>query len=392
MLKRIVFFTPTYLPTIGGEQIEINLLLTEIDKFLEKSKKYEFYFIAPNIISKKYCTFKNIQVHYLSINSKNRFNTFHNIIKLSRILSSIKPHLIHTFSIAGGGLMVYLVNLCRKRKYKYIISSPGSDLTVLKDIGYGARLNKINNFISKLIVKNEIFHQVPSKAMIRFCREINIPAEKIFVIPNGIPNEIGFHPSKNLVNELRKEYGIKNDNFVILSLSGFRKVKGVDYLIEGFIEACKKNRKLKLLLASRKTKSTDLFKAKIRQEGLEKNIHFIGLILDEKKEAFFEIADVFCMPSLFESFGIGLMEAMFRKKICITTDIGGMKDYMMNKVNGFLIKPKSSKSISEVIAYAYNNPEIHNKLKETAYKTATKYEIQYICPQFLTMYDDALKK
>lgn len=388
-IKKIAIFAYTYLPTMGGEQIEIRLLLSAIDKYLDSNKKYEFYFIAPNKESYPFCQFRNIKVDYLNLKKIDKWNLALNSIKLAKILSEIKPDVVHTFSIIPGGLMLYIINLI-KNKYNYIISSHGNDLAIVKNINYGRRLNRVDNFISKIIVKREIFHQVPSYAMVRFCREINIPNEKIIVIPNAVSDEIECVADKVAIEKIKKQYNLEKGDFVILSLSSSRKVKGMEYLIEGFSKACKINRNLKLLIASGEAEFAEELKKKINQHGFEENIKFIGLITGEKKEVFFKIADVFCMPSLFESFGLALVEAMQRGKLCIATDKGGMQEIIEDNINGLVIKAESSESIAEKIEFLYKNPDIHKKLQENAEKTAEKYKIKFIIPQFIQLYDKAI--
>ena len=390
MRKKIAIVTHTFLPTIGGEQIEINLLLEALDKYSDSNKKYKFYFIAPNRESSPFCQFKNIKVDYLDFKKINKWSLLINSIKLAKILSKIKPDIVYTFSTIPGGLMLYAINLMKK-KYNYIISSHGSDLAIVKSINYGRRLNRIDNFISKMIVKKEIFHQVPSKAMIRFCKEINIPVNKIVVIPDAVPDKVEYIPDGATIEEIKKQYNLEKNDFIILSLSGFRKVKGMEYLIDGFIKACERNKNLKLLLASREVGTPDELKKNIQQQGFEKNIKFVGLITGKKKEAFFKIADVFCMPSLFESFGLALVEAMQRGKLCIATDRGGMQEIIKNNINGLVIKAESSESIAEKIEFAYKNLDMHKKLQENAQKTAEKYKIKFIIPKFIQLYDKAIQ-
>lgn len=388
-MKRITFFAYSYLPVMGGEQIEIYLLLRSLDKFLINNNLYKVDLIVPSFADKTYCDFKNIDVHYTKFNQIKGINSFKIALEIAGILRKTKPDIVHTSSIIHGGFILYIINTFMFR-FKYIISSHGVDLTVIKNIRYGKRLNPLYNILSKIIVNKEVFHQVPSQAMLEFTRAINLPDEKVRVIPNGIPeDEIG-EPETRILHEEKERYGISEKDVVILTLSGFRKVKGLFFLIEAFIKVAPDFPHLKLMLASEQTGYGLEIKSLVEQAGLKNRVHFIGKIREERKKAFFKMAKMFCMPSLFESFGIALVEAMASGKICMASNAGGMKDIIEHDKSGLLFNPSSSESIAETIKYVMVNPHKHEPWQRNAIQKSQLYKMDNLLPMFLKMYKEAL--
>ena len=66
--------------------------------------------------------------------------------------------------------------------------------------------------------------------------------------------------------------------------------------------------------------------------------------------------DVLALPSLWEGFGIVLIEAMAAGKPVITTNVSNMPEIVRNNQDGILIPPNDETKLAEAIKYFYNNP------------------------------------
>lgn len=87
------------------------------------------------------------------------------------------------------------------------------------------------------------------------------------------------------------------------------------------------------------------------------NVVFLGQVEDSIKEKEFANCDIFIAPSLYESFGIILIEAMSAKKPVIGCRIGGMQEIVDDDYNGYLIDVENSNQLKEKINILVNNPE-----------------------------------
>ncbi|MFS8130649.1 MAG: glycosyltransferase, partial [Candidatus Dojkabacteria bacterium] len=79
-------------------------------------------------------------------------------------------------------------------------------------------------------------------------------------------------------------------------------------------------------------------------------------------------SDVFILPSIRESFGIVALEAMAMGNILIASDAKGPLEYIVDGVNGFIMR--TNEELIEKIEFIYNNwnsmPEVIKKGRETA--------------------------
>ena len=81
-------------------------------------------------------------------------------------------------------------------------------------------------------------------------------------------------------------------------------------------------------------------------------------------------ASVFVLPSWREGFPRSTQEAMAMGRAVITSDVPGCRDTVVDGVNGFLIKPKSSEELADKMIYFLNNPDEIKKMGEASYNIA----------------------
>jgi glycosyltransferase involved in cell wall biosynthesis len=76
-----------------------------------------------------------------------------------------------------------------------------------------------------------------------------------------------------------------------------------------------------------------------------------------QENEFLAKSSIVVLPSFFEGQPLSLLQAMAAGKPCITTDIGGQKDFIVNGVNGYLFEPGESLRLADLIKNCYINPE-----------------------------------
>lgn len=70
------------------------------------------------------------------------------------------------------------------------------------------------------------------------------------------------------------------------------------------------------------------------------------------------ILDLFCLPSLWESFGLVLLEAMAHAKPVVATRVGGIPDVVVDGETGLLVPSEDPAALAKAIAYFLAHPEI----------------------------------
>ena len=136
------------------------------------------------------------------------------------------------------------------------------------------------------------------------------------VLNNGIQEEkFRFRPQLRI--DMRQEQGISDNQLVLLHVGLFNEQKNHAFLIKVFQEIVRRDPDAQLRLVGQGPKMEEI-KALTEKLGLQKNITFVGVTLTPEAE--YHMADVFVMPSLYESFGLVTVEAQCSGLPCVLSD------------------------------------------------------------------------
>ncbi|MFN3780845.1 MAG: glycosyltransferase family 4 protein, partial [Candidatus Kapaibacteriota bacterium] len=195
------------------------------------------------------------------------------------------------------------------------------------------------------------------KQMLTETTKIN--PEKVFVVPYGVDWE-KFQQEKINRIQNRRIYNISLDAFVVGCIGRIEPLKGQDTLIEAFAMAQIENSLLVLvgnIDDKRYFKKLDIL---VRRLGIEDRIKFISFDFDISK--IMSTFDVFVMPSLSETFGLVLIEAMASSLPVIATRSGGVPEIIDDGKNGLLFEPKQATQLCRHLRDLYKKTEYASAL------------------------------
>lgn len=160
----------------------------------------------------------------------------------------------------------------------------------------------------------------------------------IIVIPNPLPEEW----------ERRSRNGVQgklSDGLVVCSLTRLERGKGVDLVIEAmqFLPS-----QVQLFIAGDGSQM-DRLRGRVDELKLHHQVHFMGWLNEEEKRELMDRADVFCLPSSYDSFGMGFMEAMANGLPVVALNYGPIADVVPDGRVGLLVKIASPELIAEAI-------------------------------------------
>lgn len=178
------------------------------------------------------------------------------------------------------------------------------------------------------------------------------------------------------------------DDFILYA-GGFRKVKGIDYLIKAFSEltGCYST-DLVLIGAGPEEKR---LKKMVKSKNIEDRVHFIPMVDKNELRGYLSKCSIFVLPSLFETFGVVILEAMASGKPVIASDIPGPKDIITHEYDGFLFEKGNVGELKKYLELCLSDEKLRGKIGRNARKTVEgRYTFNKIANQYLKVYEEIL--
>ena len=258
----------------------------------------------------------------------------------------------------GYPLGVAMVHYAENNNVKYLIRCVGEDIQSIPEINYGMRLNKKkNSIITDYLPKAKNIIAI-SDSVISEYKKIKIPESSIKCIPNGV--DIDRFSKGGDKKNLRSNYGINNSDFLFLSVSRNHPKKGFHVLLKSIVLLKKNiNDNFKVLFVG---KNVSLLKHDVDELGISENV-----ILHEEVKIksnnqsnnlefpsndlveMYKMSDCFVLPSLIDTFGIVLIEAMAAGLPIITTNAQGCRDIIRNGKDGLMVETNDEINLSEAM-------------------------------------------
>jgi glycosyltransferase involved in cell wall biosynthesis len=221
---------------------------------------------------------------------------------------------------------------------------------------------------------------------------LKINKSKLATLYN-IPEYHKFEITSPSQRNLRQEYGLSEEYFIVGYVGRITFEKGIEYLINALVDVVKITDRIKLVIAGDGNKKTELQEL-VKELKLNKYVIFTGFIAHEDISSFYGLCDVVVLPSIWnEPLSRVLIESFYFNKPVIATRTGGTPEIIKDGENGLLVEPKNSDQIADKILFLYQNPEIHKRIQENAKDYSNRYlNSTELTKQFIKMYQSVLQR
>lgn len=216
-------------------------------------------------------------------------------------------------------------------------------------------------------------------------------ARDVRVIKNPIDAQQYIYDSEKRM-KIRKEFGIKEDQFVVGHVGRFFPEKNHDFLIDIFSCIYQQNKNtLLMLVGSGETGDNDshvlAIKEKVKNSGLDNSVIFTGVRSDVPE--LMQAMDAFVFPSKTEGLGIVLIEAQAAGLKCFTSEDVVPKDVQITELLSYISLKQPAKEWADNILSCQNGYERQNRYQEIV---DAGFDILNNAKEMQRFYCDALKK
>jgi glycosyltransferase involved in cell wall biosynthesis len=127
----------------------------------------------------------------------------------------------------------------------------------------------------------------------------------------------------------------------------------------------------------------------IKTNNLQERVHFLKGITSEELAIIYQLAAVFIYPSIFEGFGIPIIEALFSKTPVITNKNGVFSE--AGGPNSLYIDPLDVTDLQHKINQVLTDSDLSNEMKEKGFEFAQQFNDEDIAQQIMTCYKELLQ-
>jgi len=194
-------------------------------------------------------------------------------------------------------------------------------------------------------------------------KRVGIRAGKVEVVYEGIDRQLFREFPIDIVNSSLKRLGLKRGNY-FLFVGTIQPRKNLERLIKAFAifssRKLKEDDDFKLVLGGGKGWKTDEIYSLAPKLGIEKKVVFLGRISDNDLAVLYSGALALTYPSLFEGFGLPIIEAMALGCPVITSNLSSMPEVAGGAA--LLVNPYEESEIAEGMGKIYNDDTLRSSL------------------------------
>jgi len=191
---------------------------------------------------------------------------------------------------------------------------------------------------------------------------LEVPRERVRVIPNALDlPEIDALATPSEGTRVRAEAGVNPEDVVLLSVGRIEANKGF-HVLAAALGALREHsgpiaegRWRWVVVGTGPFRSR--LDAAIDAAQIRDRVLFTGRVEDRRLHAWYEAADVFVHPTLYEGSSLVTLEAMAHRRPVIASRAGGLPDKVQPGVSGWLVPPGDPSALAAAISGALADPE-----------------------------------
>ena len=281
---------------------------------------------------------RTIRFNYLNLTPRVDFLIRFLWIKIGLYLFEIylkkfgKPDIIHVHSMRNAGYLAFEIS--KKYNIPYVLTEHSTafakKLVKNKELGY---LENIVRGSSYNIAVSHQFKELLNQTFQSSCWNY---------IPNMVKQEFLSYRKNHVQNK-----------FIFLCVCNLITNKSVNTLIRAFAIYSNYEGEAVLNIAGEGPERSYL-EILVKKLGLESKVKFLGSLTREQVKIEMSQASVFVLPSIFETFGVVIIEALAMGLPVIGTRCGGPESIIIDKV-GILVEPGSVSQLAQAMINIYTN-------------------------------------
>jgi glycosyltransferase involved in cell wall biosynthesis len=229
---------------------------------------------------------------------------------------------------------------------------------------------------------------VPSEATKRdVLRYLHVDEDRIHVIYEAAGESFGPVQDREKIGKVLASHAI--DRNYVLFVGTIEPRKNVTRLLEAFLHVVSSRPdqgELLVVAGGKGWRNTDVYDF-VRESGLTDRVRFLGYVTDFDLRALYSAATVFAYPSLYEGFGLPVVEAMACGCPVITSRVSSLPEVVGEA--GLLVEPTDVADIARALSAALGDRELRRKLRMAGLQRAAQFSWERAARETIRVYEQA---
>lgn len=278
--------------------------------------------------------------------------------RLEEVVHAVRPHIIHAHSPVLNALPALAVGRKAGVPVVYEIRAFWEDAAVNRGT---AREGGARYRLTRALETHAVCH---ADAVTTICDglrtelvERGVPAGSITVIPNAVDVR-NFHLATGPDPELSERYALSGG--MTLGFAGsFYEYEGLELLLKALPQVVRVIPQVRLLLLGGERQESNLRALSMRL-GLERIVHFVGRVPHDQMQRYYSAMDVMVYPRMACRLTelvtpLKPLEAMAMGKPVVASDVGGHRELIRDRQNGYLFRAGSVSALAQCLVAVLNN-------------------------------------
>lgn len=218
-------------------------------------------------------------------------------------------------------------------------------------------------------------------------RYLEVSPEKTQVIHSGIDKRF-FEPAEASSQKILAKFGIEKK--YVLFLGTLEPTKNIGRILEAFAALKKKAKESgkkwdwQLVLAGKSGWLAPHYPQLVRDLGLAKDVIFTGYVIGDELVPLFRGAQLFVMPSLYEGFGMTLLEAFATETPAIVSETASLPEIAQDAA--YFVNPASSGAIADAMELFMNDDGLRENYRGKGLERARQFSWEETARKTLEVY------
>lgn len=365
-MRRVLIFSLAYYPhLVGGAEVAIKEITDRL------GSDFEFDMVTLYAGKNRFERIGNVNVYRVGPNVKIVGNTVPQIsyiMKCAYVASAFFKSLIlyHTHHYEFTWSVIASFNAYANLFFSWIHPKIPFLLT-LQEGDTPEHIKKATTLpilyrLYKKIFKRASSIQTISNYLASYARDMGAECG-VVVVPNGVNYQFFSEPAQqSQIKALQHELGIESSDTVLITTSRLVQKNGVGDIIDALSHISESTK----LLILGTGPLEEMLKEKTILLKLDSRVKFVGFVPHRELPLYLQASHIFVRPSLSEGFGISFIEAMAAGLPVIATNVGGIPDFLTDRVTGLFCEVGNGKSVAEKVELLMTD----QNLKESIVKNA----------------------